>query len=107
MKTSANELIAPFFAVAGALLMLIFNREMEVRKMALALLSGPLFAGLLTPSLVAWLSTLYDWLPKGGHVEGALGCLIGMLSINMIAFVAHAGKRAERAAKDLNPPTLS
>ena len=63
--------------------------------MLIAVASGPLFAWLLTPSAVSWLAAQLPWLPRDGSVDGAVGCLIGLLAINMIALVANVGNRAE------------
>lgn len=92
---AASKLLAPLCAFAGAVLMLLWRREMEPRKMVLAVASGPLFAWLLTPSVSAWLLSLWSWLPRDGSVDGAVGCLIGLLAINMIALIANVGSRAE------------
>jgi len=92
---TASKLLAPLCAFAGAVLMLLWRREMDPRKMLLAVASGPLFAWLLTPSVSAWLMSLWAWLPRDGSVDGAVGCLIGLLAINMIALVANVGTRAE------------
>lgn len=93
-----SEFLAPLMAFAGAVLMLLFKREMEVRRMLLAVLSGPLFAAFLTPSVVAWLLRQFSWLPSDWSVVGGVGCLVGMLSINIIAVVAHLGRQAESVA---------
>lgn len=92
---------APAMAFAGAVLMLLFKRELEPRRMMIAIIAGPIFAALLTPSAVAWLQSIAAWLPSDGTVHGAVGCLIGMLAINMVAVVANLGVRAETAAPDM------
>ena len=102
-KYAVNELLAPLFALAGAVVMLVFKRELELSRMLLALIAGPLFAWLLTPSLIAWVSAKADWLPRDGSVEGSIGCLVGLLAINIIAIVASAGRRAELIAETIDP----
>lgn len=90
-----SKLFAPLCAFAGAVLMLLWRKEMQPRKMLVAVASGPLFAWLLTPSVVSWLASLWPWLPRDVSVNGAIGCLIGLLAINIVAVVAHFGDRAE------------
>lgn len=97
---AVSSFLAPLFALAGATVMLLFRREIDRRRMVLAVVAGPLFAGLLTPTVIAWLQSLFIWLPGDGSVTAAIGCLIGMLAINMIAVVANVGARAEAVAPD-------
>lgn len=105
-----NLLVSPLFALAGAVVMLVFKRELEPRKMLLSLVGGPLFAYLMTPWLMALLRAKSTWFPIDWSelatvhaVAATLGCLIGMLAINLIAIVAHAGKRAEVLAETIDP----
>lgn len=109
-KAAVNVLVAPLFALAGAVVMLVFKRELEIRKMLLALLAGPLFAYLMTPWIMAILRTQSKWFPIDWAeqatvhaVAATLGCLIGMLALTLIAIVAHAGRRAEVMAETIDP----
>lgn len=111
METKAvNFLVSPLFALAGAVVMLVFKRELEPRKMLLALVAGPLFAYLMTPWIMALLRAKSAWFPIDWAeqatvhaVAATLGCLIGMLAINLIAIVAHAGRRVEVMAETIDP----
>lgn len=105
-----NLLVSPLFALAGAVVMLVFKRELEPRKMGLALVAGPMFAYLMTPWIMAILRAQSTWFPIDWaeqttvySVAATLGCLIGMLAINLIAIVAHAGSRGEAIAATVDP----
>lgn len=97
---AVSKFFAPMMAFAGAVVMLLWRKEMEPRKMLLAVTSGPLFAELLTPVLMAWLRSAVAWLPNDGTGTGAVAFLIGMLGINLVAVVSHIGQRAETTVPD-------
>lgn len=105
-----NLLVSPLFALAGAVVMLVFKKELEPRKMGLALVAGPLFAYLMTPWIMSLLRAQTTWFPIDWteqttvhSVAATLGCLIGMLAINLIAIVAHAGSRGEVIVATVDP----
>lgn len=99
--TQIAKFLAPLCAFAGAVIMLVFRREMQMSRVFVAIVGGPLFAGLLAPSIDAYLRTTYKWLPDGFSVQGAIGCLIGMLALYMVSAVDKFGQRAEETPINL------
>jgi hypothetical protein len=92
-------LIAPLCAFAGAVFMLFFRREeVDRRRLLLSIFAGPFLAFLITPFGRAWVMSKGGWVTPdlAPFVSGAIGCLIGMLALNILAFVSNSGRRVER-----------
>jgi hypothetical protein len=66
--------------------MLVHTRELDKRRMLVAVGFGVLAAWLMPPIAVAGLRQSFGWawLPSDGSVEGLLGLLVGLGSINLV-----------------------
>lgn len=100
-EKTVSAFFAPFAAFAGAVIMLLWRKELDPRRMLLAIVGGPMFAWLFTPVVVAGLRSAFAWVPMDWSTAGTVGCLIGMLAINIIATVANVGDKAETVAPGL------
>lgn len=83
-----SKLLPPFLGLVGATLMLLYTRELDPRRMAVAVVAGVVAAWLVPPIASAGLRSMgsLDWLPRDGSVEGLIGLLSGMAAINLVAF---------------------
>lgn len=101
-KILASRLFAPFVSFIGVAIMLLWNREMPRSRMAVAVLSAPVFTVLAVPSAIAYIRTVpsLDWLPHDGSIEGLIGFIAGLTALNIIALVMRVGAKAEIAAGD-------
>lgn len=89
-----SKLLPPFLGFIGATLMLLYTRELDPRRMAVAVIFGVLAAWLVPPLAVAALRNMasLDWLPKDGSVEGLLGLLVGLAAINLVGLWLRVSK---------------
>jgi len=81
-----SKLLPPFLGFVGSSLMLLYTRELDPRRMAVAVIFGVLAAWLVPPMAMAGLRSMasLEWLPKDGSVEGLMGLLIGLAAINLV-----------------------
>lgn len=82
-----SKVLPPILGLVGASLMLLWTRELDPRRMAVALIFGPIAAWLVPPILVPALRSwaVLAWLPKDGSVEGLVGLLVGIAAINLVS----------------------
>lgn len=100
-----SKLMPPFLGFVGATLMLLYTRELDPRRMAVAVIFGVLAAWLVPPMAVAAMNAWFSlaWLPKDGSVEGLMGLLIGLAAINLVGYwlqVSKDPRAALQAAKE-------
>lgn len=83
-----SKLMPPFLGFIGSSLMLLYTRELDPRRMAVAVIFGVIAAWLVPPLAVAGLTALFNltWLPRDGSVEGLIGLLIGLAAINLVGY---------------------
>lgn len=83
-----HKLAPPLLGFIGASLQLLYTRELDPRRMAVAVIAGVLSAWIVPPMIVAYASTVpaLAFLPAGGSVESLLGLLVGMCSINLVGW---------------------
>lgn len=89
-----SKLMPPFLGFIGSTLMLLYTRELDPRRMAVAVIFGVLAAWLAPPLAVAGLRSMFAlaWLPSDGSVEGLMGLLIGLAAINLVGFWLQVSK---------------
>lgn len=95
-----SRLFAPFVSFVGVAIMVLWKRDIDRRRMAVAVLSAPAFTLLVVPLIVAWIRTMPSlaWLPKDGSVEGLIGLIVGITALNIVSMVLRVGASAETAA---------
>lgn len=99
-----SKLAPPLLGFLGATIMLLYTRELDPRRMAVAVAFGVLAAWLAPPMAVSGLRNLggQDWLPTDGSVEGLFGLLIGLAAINLVGLwlqISRDPRAALRAVK--------
>lgn len=96
-----SKLLPPLLGFIGASLMLLYTRELDPRRMVVAVGFGVVAAWLVPPIAVPALRSGagLDWLPADGSVEGLLGLLIGLAAINLVGlWLKASGNPAEALA---------
>lgn len=98
----SSRLFAPFLSFVGVAIMLLLNPEMTRARMAVAVLSAPVFSFLVVPLATAYIRSIpsLSWLPQDGSIEGLLGFVTGLTALNLVALVLRVGMKAENAAAD-------
>lgn len=98
----ASRLFAPFVSFMGVAIMLLWSRQMTRARVAVAVLSAPIFTVLVVPVVISYLRSVsaLAWLPQDGSIEGLLGFVIGMTALNLVALVLRVGDKAESAGTD-------
>lgn len=92
-----SRLFAPFISFVGVAVMLLWRKEPNRRRIAVAVLAAPTFTFLVVPIATAWIRNTPDlaWLPRDGSVEGLLGFVAGITALNLVALVVRGGDQAE------------
>jgi len=80
-----SKLLPPVLGFVGATLMLLHTREMDPRRMVVAIVAGVISAWLVPPIVVAGARhSGFGWLPTDGSVESVLGFLVGLGAFNLV-----------------------
>lgn len=83
----ASKLAAPLFGLVGAVLMLLYTREQDQRRMVVAVVAGMVLAYVLPPIVMGYArSAGWAWLPTDGSAEGLLGFLLGLAAIGLVGW---------------------
>ncbi len=82
----ASKLAPPLFGLVGAVMMLLYTREADHRRMVVAVVAGMVLAYVLPPILMGYARSVISWLPADGSVEGLLGFLLGLAAIGLVGW---------------------
>ena len=95
-----SKLLPPLLGFVGASLMLLYTREMDPRRMVVAVVAGVISAWLVPPIAVAGARhSGFVWLPADGSVEGVLGLLVGLGAINLVGVWLRVSSDPQAAMK--------
>lgn len=96
----ASAMFAPFLSFVGVAIMVLWQRGIEKTRLAIAVLSAPIFTVLFIRIGLAWIRSHKDyvWLPTDGSVEALVGLIAGLSVLRIVAILFRLGRQAETEA---------